>query len=223
MLFFICLIIIQDFSSICNTFRNIYYFFSKNIIMNQILENKKFKKFNKKIYLIQFLIFFCIISCIIVNLLYSKFSKKNSQKVSETTSKSYSLSRLYSSVPNTAIKAEDNIISIIGNIEIPKLEISYPIFSQCSDELLKISVCKFYGPNIGENGNLCIAGHNYDNDTFFSKLFLLKVQDTINIYDIYNNKFIYSIYNIYEINPSDMSYLSQNTSRKKRNYSSYLQ
>ena len=55
-------------------------------------------------------------------------------------------------------------------IEIPKIGIYYPIISEATDELLKISPCRIAGPMPNEDGNLCIAGHNYDNYKFFSKL-----------------------------------------------------
>lgn len=197
-------------------------FFSKNIIMNQILENQKIKKLNKKIYLIQFLIIFFIISCLIIYFLYQKYSSINTKKISQATHKGYLLSRLYSTNVNTTIKSNNSNTSIIGNIEIPKLKISYPIFSKCSDELLKISVCKFYGSELNLPGNLCIAGHNYDNGDFFSNLSLLKIQDVINIYDTNNIKTSYIIYNIYEVFPTDMHYLSQETNRSSRNNSCYL-
>ena len=34
-----------------------------------------------------------------------------------------------------------------------------------------------------KNGNMCLAGHNYKNDTFFSKLSKLKTGDIIEIHD----------------------------------------
>lgn len=197
-------------------------FFSKNIIMNQILENKKSNIFNKKLYIAQFLVLFVIISSIIISLFWKKYSKNKSKVISNATTKSYLLSFLYETDTNNTIKSEENIISIIGTIQIPKINISYPILSQCSDELLKISVCKFYGANLNESGNLCIAGHNYDNGEFFSKLFLLDKNDTIDIYDHNFHKTTYTIYNIYEISPKDMSYLSPDTNRRKRNYITYV-
>lgn len=74
--------------------------------------------------------------------------------------------------------------SIIGMIEIPILNIVYPILLDSTDELLRISPCRFYGPMPNQYGNLCIAGHNYDNNKFFSKINTLKKSDIITIYDI---------------------------------------
>lgn len=72
----------------------------------------------------------------------------------------------------------------IGVINISKLGINYPILSTTSEELLKISPSKFWGPNPNEIGNLCIVGHNYRNSKFFSKIGTLVLGDIVNITDL---------------------------------------
>ena len=59
---------------------------------------------------------------------------------------------------------------------------------RCRDELLKIAPCRFYGNNLNKVGNVCIAGHNYDNGEFFSNLDQLELGDII---DIYEEDFLY--------------------------------
>ncbi len=71
--------------------------------------------------------------------------------------------------------------------------------------MLKISPCKFYGDTPNVNGNICIAGHNYDNSLFFSKISSLSSHDEIFIFDNNSNQYIYEVYNIYEVSPSDLS------------------
>ncbi len=53
-------------------------------------------------------------------------------------------------------------------------------------------------------GNLCIAGHNYDNNSFFSKISTLNTNDEIFIYDNHNKKFTYLVYDIYEVSPNNL-------------------
>lgn len=190
--------------------------------MNQILENKKDKLKNKKRYNIQFYVSFSIIIFVIIYFSYKKYNEYIYLKLSDATNKSYSITRLYSNEINSNYTTNNKKVSIIGTIKIPLLNISYPIFSEYSDELLKISVCKLYGPNINAVGNLCIIGHNYNNGAFFSDLYLLTQNDVIYIYDINSNVVSYYIYDIYEVNADDLSYLNQNTNREKRNYFSYL-
>ncbi len=58
----------------------------------------------------------------------------------------------------------------IGAIEIPKINLSYGILNKTTDEILKLSPTKFWGPDPNKIGNLCIVGHNYRNTKFFSKV-----------------------------------------------------
>ena len=191
--------------------------------MNQILENKKTKKLNKRLYSFQFFMSCFIILIFIIYLFWQNYSEKHVKKISQSTVKNYNITRLYSNNTGGTIKANDNLISIIGTIEIPKINISYPIFSDYSDELLKISVCKFYGPNINSIGNFCIIGHNYNTSDFFSNLYLLESKDIINIYASNRNKISYEVYESYEVEPDDLSYLFQESKRRKRNNINYMQ
>lgn len=186
--------------------------------MNQILENKKdnFKK--KKRYSLLFYVSFLLTICIIIYFSWKSYSVNSISKISDATNRSYSITRLYSNTTNSNITTSNKQATIIGTIKIPKIDISYPIFSEYSDELLKISVCKFYGPDLNKPGNLCIIGHNYNNGKFFSNLYKLTLNDVIEIYNLNSNKISYYIYEIYEIEADDLKYLDQNTNRKKRTY-----
>ena len=68
------------------------------------------------------------------------------------------------------VKASDGTkYYTIGKINIPSIAVDYPIFSETTTELLKISPCKFWGADPNQVGNFCIVGHNYRNSLFFSK------------------------------------------------------
>ena len=60
-------------------------------------------------------------------------------------------------------------------------------------------------------GNLCIAAHNYKNNTFFSNLSKLEIGDIINIKDNNGNVIDYKIYDIYTLEQTDLSCINQNT------------
>lgn len=106
--------------------------------------------------------------------------------------------------------------SVVGMIEIPKIDIYYPIISESNDELLKISPCRISGPMPNEDGNLCIAGHNYDNYKYFSKLINLDINDEIIIYDLKNNSLSYHIFEIYEVKANDLTPLTITDGIKKQ-------
>ena len=106
----------------------------------------------------------------------------------------------------------------IGVINIPKINVNYPILSTESeniDTILKISPCKFWGANPNEVGNLCIVGHNYRNSMFFSKVPKLELGDTIEIQDLSGRTLIYEIYDKYTVDPSDTRCTTQLTDGKK--------
>lgn len=103
----------------------------------------------------------------------------------------------------------------IGIINIPSINVNYPILSTYSDALLKISPCKFHGPNPNTVGNLCIAGHNYRNSKFFSKVPTLENGDIIEITDLGGNTVVYSVYDKFIVNPDELECTSQLTGGKK--------
>lgn len=183
--------------------------------MNQILENKKANLAKKKLYIFQLsiiLLFLLIFMFYILKEKYSEFSLKNIAKVASNTN---SITRLYSVKQPNYVIVDGSLIPIIGSIEIPKLNLNYPILSECNDKLLKISVCKFYGRNLNEPGTICIAGHNYNNGQFFSNLNLLVKDDVINIYDTNAKKYSYIIYQIYESIPDNTNFLNSSENNAK--------
>lgn len=174
--------------------------------MNQILSTKLISciKSQQKFYKIIFFISSIIVLILIGFILYNFFSIKQYEKISNELSNNYYIYKLYSKYSEKE-NEEEFQNEVLGVIEIPKINIKYPVFSRLTDELLKISPCKFYGKSPKENGNLCIAGHNYDNSKFFSNLFLLDINDKIYIYDNLDNKYFYTVFKIYEVNNSDLS------------------
>lgn len=173
--------------------------------MNQIIYIKNSKKINLYKFLLYYILFFSIssllICVIIICLFFNSIYKYNI--MSKNLNNNYSIYKLYTKL-NSESKT-DTSSRIFGLIEIPKLKVNYVVFSDYNEELLKISPCRFYGKSPKEIGNLCIAGHNYNNSMFFSNLFLLNIDDVIYIYDNDNNKYLYTIFSIYEVNHSDWS------------------
>ncbi len=176
--------------------------------MNQILATKLvfFIKKKKKFYKVTFCVSFFLVLIFIGFIIYNLISIKQYEKISNELSNNYNIYKLYSKYSEEEIKNKyETENEIFGIIEIPNINIKYPIFSKLTDKLLKISPCKFYGNSPKEDGNLCIAGHNYDNSKFFSNLSLLDINDKIYIYDNLNNKYVYTVFKIYEVNDSDLS------------------
>lgn len=104
----------------------------------------------------------------------------------------------------------------VATIKIPKINVNYAVLSRTSDELLKISPTKFWGPEPNEVGNFCIVGHNYHDTRFFSKVPSLQYGDTIELTDTATGRTLtYALYDRYEVYPNDVSCTTQLTNGKK--------
>lgn len=171
------------------------------------------------------ILYFSLIGMFIFSLLFVLYVY-NISKINESSKSiadSFSLSYLYSNNPSYSISTNtlDNSTStsfnnfVIGIIKIDKLKLDYPILSEESEELLKIAPCRFAGPMPNEIGNLCIAGHNYIDNTFFARISSLTFGDEIKIYGIDGNLVKYSVFNKTEVESSDLSCTEQNTFGKR--------
>ena len=121
-----------------------------------------------------------------------------------------------SKTKNQVITTSDgSSYSTVATVNIPKLNLSYPVLAETSDKLLKISPCKFWGPEPNEVGNFCIVGHNYRNTKFFSKVPTLEMGDTVKITDLSGRTLTYKIYDKYTVDPTDVKCTSQLTNGKK--------
>ena len=181
--------------------------------MNQILIQKT-DKIPKKHY--QFQLIFSLIFAILFFLFLSWQMYQNSQtrKISQELFKGYNITTLYGTNENMIIEkanAEQTVLNpfVIGILKIDKIHLNYPILSQSSRDLLKISLCRFAGPMPYKTGNLCIAGHNLVDNHFFSLLHDLELGDLISVFDLSGVEIIYEVYDKYEVIPSDLSCTSQ--------------
>lgn len=171
-------------------------------------KNKKKKKFTffKVVFIISILL---ILISIYFLINYFRILNINSQ-YSESLADTVRIQALYKD-----FTFDDSTHPIVGQIEISKINLNYPIFSYTSDDLLKIGICKLYGPSPNSKGNLCLAGHNYNNNKFFSNLYKLNLDDIITIYDSSNISVNYKVSEIFEVDASNTSILEQNTSLRE--------
>lgn len=174
----------------------------------------------QKRYQLQFIIS-CIIATIFLFLLFWKLYQNGQQeKIAKELLSNYQLTTLYSANDSYEIhKTNSNATMqnpfVIGMIKIDKINLSYPILSNITDELLKVSLCRFAGPMPNETGNLCIAGHNYIDNRFFSNLEELTIGDLIEIYGLTGKKQEYHITKKYEVDAKDLSCTNQNIGKTK--------
>ncbi len=108
----------------------------------------------------------------------------------------------------------------LGTIKIPKIGVNCAILDEPENEeqmvqWLKVSPCKFYGVDPNEIGNCSIAGHNYRNKRFFSKVPNLVVGDKIQITDVNNKTITYSVYDKYTVEPNETDCIYENIPGKR--------
>lgn len=193
--------------------------------MNQILYKCKLENAqnanieNKRNFITIFSISISLLTIAILLYFIMKYNFAKNSNISQNIVSNFNIKTLYSDNTNynsSLISVEDySEPFVIGLIEIEKINIVYPILSTSSEDLLKLSPCRFAGPMPNEIGNLCIAGHNYANNTHFGKIDVLNKGDLIKIYDVNGNFLIYKIYDIYETKYNDLSCTNQNTNGMK--------
>lgn len=185
--------------------------------MNQIIDFKKNNNISnsnnlkKQKYKIVFIIFSIMAVIFLIILFIKLYLDNKNEEIAKKLTKSYSISTLYSNSMDYSTQTQSTTPFIIGIIRIDKINVNYSILSVSNNDLLDISICRFAGPIPNEIGNLCLAGHNYVDYKFFSRLNELDLNDKIKIYDLTGNFIEYSIYDIYETDPNNTSCTFQDT------------
>ncbi|MCI8654904.1 MAG: sortase [Clostridia bacterium] len=117
--------------------------------------------------------------------------------------------------PKEEIIREYKGYEVAAKIQIPKIELETYILKNYSIKALKICVTKFWGADANKIGNFCVAGHNYKNKNMFQNLKELEIGDRFYISDNTVGKVEYEVYDIYIVEPEDISCLSQETNNKR--------
>lgn len=107
--------------------------------------------------------------------------------------------------PESLPELEFKGYKVEGIIEIPKINIKYPIIDHTNEETMKVCITKFWGPQANEIGNYTIAGHNNKDGTMFGKTKYLQIGDRIKLTNLKNETVEYEILKIYSIDPDDVS------------------
>ena len=218
--------------------------------MNQILVTEKLYitpelKRKKKVYKIQFFLSVLLVCLLSSYYIYAEYDRNKSEEVSqvileqtrdETTKTSENDPIIIVLNEEEANQAEevsdvegstDKSITVDGVtysvdsfITIPKIGISYPVLSDTSDDLLEISVNRYW-PEVdklkpNEVGNYCIVGHNYRNGKMFGRLNELEDGDIVQLQDLTGRTIEYEVYYKYVVEPDDTSCTSQLTEDGKK-------
>ena len=147
-----------------------------------------------------------VIGLIIYNYVVSEQNDNNLAKVVTEIEEQFSNNANTNSIERANVQY--NGYDVVGIIEIPSINIKYPIINKTNDTTMKYSITKFSGGEINSIGNFTVAGHNNLNGTMFGKVKRLNIGDQIKMTDLYNNTVTYEIFEIYSVDPNDVSVLN---------------
>lgn len=163
----------------------------------------------KKVYniLIVIIIIVIILILLLIGIKYGK-NYTNEQEISNLVEKIEEQKAIIKKEENKETEGVDieyKGYKVVGIINIPKINLEYPILEITTKETMKLSITKFWGNNVNEIGNLCLAGHNNHDGTMFGKTKKLKIGDIIELTDMQMVRKQYIIYNKYITDPNDIS------------------
>ena len=107
------------------------------------------------------------------------------------------------------VKSRIGDSGVIGILSIPSIEQELPVIAEWNYSLLKISVCRYDGPDANREGNLIILGHNYKNGSHFGRLDRLKIGDQVILTDLAGEAVTYLVYAVDIVEPTDLDTLNR--------------
>lgn len=117
--------------------------------------------------------------------------------------------------PKEEIAEQYQGYTVCAKLEIPKISLETYILKKYSVQALNVAVTKFWGADPNQVGNFCVAGHNFPNRNMFYKLKKLDIGDNFFVSDNNIGKVEYEIYDLYKVQPNDVSCLSQETQGRR--------
>ena len=169
------------------------------------------KRKNKKIYKFLFILLNILAIAILVCILKKYMDSKRAENENKETLEVFSRIDDRQIDENTKIKL--NGYDVIGKIEIPKINIEYPIIAienPSPDETkipLKFSIVRYWGGEVNGYGNLSIAGHNKYDGTMFGKINRLEIYDEVKLTDLAKKTISYKVCSKFVTDPNDISVL----------------
>jgi signal peptidase I len=118
--------------------------------------------------------------------------------------------------------AADTTISVnnrqvIGVIEIPSINLKYPVIEYENESSLNVSIAKYSGPMLNETGNVVLVGHRSarGGQLFFTKIDKLREGDIVKITDKNGQSLDYTVKSYSVHSPDDLSVLKAAEGNRK--------
>lgn len=165
-------------------------------------------------------IFIFIISVILIGISIEKAQKNNKNNnvkkeylIEKITVEKEEPEEILKQYPKEEIIEDYKGYKVCAKIEIPSISLEANVLSEFSNKALKVSCTKFWGVEPNQEGNFCIAGHNYKN--MFYGIKKLQIGDTFFITDNQVGKVEYEIFYINKVEPENVDCLDAITTGEK--------
>lgn len=167
---------------------------------------------NKKVLIYKILIIVLLIIAIVIGLIIGKKQYDDQIYNNENIEIAVEFEKRIKEVEkepeeNKKIELKYKGYNVIGLIEIPTIDLKYPILEKTTKATMRTSISRFSGGEVNELGNLSLAGHNNYSGTMFGKNKNLKIGDKIYLTGLDGKTLEYEIYNKFTTDPDDVSIL----------------
>ena len=106
--------------------------------------------------------------------------------------------------------------TILGKLTIKKINIYQPILKENTAVAYNTALVKMAGPNLNENGNVSIGGHNFMRGNYFIKINRLVKNDIVTVTDLSGRKVNYYVYEYGVVDKNSASYLAQPDNKNEK-------
>lgn len=172
-----------------------------------------FKKINKeKIFNVIIILIVIALYISVALLIYTNFRERKRNelaggiidKVDEIISENED-----QSVTEAQVKYAGYNYTVLGKIRIKKINMYQPILKENTAGAYNTALVKMSGPDLNENGNVAIGGHNFMRGNYFIKINRLTNGDVVTITDLSGRSVNYYVYEFGVTSKDDASYLAQ--------------
>lgn len=119
-------------------------------------------------------------------------------------------------MPETKVSYGGFKYTVLGKLTIKKINIYQPILKENTAGAYNTALVKMAGPNLNENGNVSIGGHNFMRGNYFIKINRLVKNDVVTVTDLSGRKVNYYVYEYGVVDKNSASYLAQPDNKNEK-------
>lgn len=97
--------------------------------------------------------------------------------------------------------------AVEGTIDIPSIDVHYPIIEYVAASSLNVAITHYHGPRLNQQGNVVLAGHHAWDNLYFTRIDRLRKGDVIWITGADRQRVEYVVTGHRQVSPDDLSVL----------------